>query len=318
MKISRQEIQEKFNTIDLLICSSGFEDRSTSLPLSLDKSKIKEAVLFHIDENYIKSYENYLKVQEHLDFIRKIEYPKNNPLETYDIFCSEIKSFLKSSYVGNKLNVLVDVTTFTREVLLILIKVLSLSEISKNIYVNLVYTPAESYPCEWLTKGVRQIRSIFGYSGMNYPSKKHLLVILNGFETERTEEVINSFEANKILLGKPSKPHSINDKLNEISEEKFQYIKQKYYSSLINEFEFSCLEINETVEKIEDIIDQYSSEYNIVIAPLNNKVSTIGCAIVAIKNEDVQICYASANQYNINAYSKGSEYFLIYTLSDYI
>ena len=57
---------------------------------------------------------------------------------------------------------------------------------------------------------------------------------------------------------------------------------------------------------------------NIAISPLNNKISTIGVAISGLKNEEIQICYASANQYNINAFSKSSDYFLTYNLSELI
>lgn len=318
MRTNKNDINNQFQNIDLLICSSGFEDRSVALSTSLNVSNIKDAIIFHIDENYSKSLENYQKIKNHISFLNKIEFPKNNSIETFDIIYNSIYQFIEDNFVNDKLNVIVDVTTFTREVLLILIKILSFEHISNKLNISLVYTPAESYPCEWLTKGVREIRSIFGYSGMNYPSKKLLLVVLNGFETERTEEILNTFEANKILLGKPSKIESINGKLNDISNQKFEYIKGKYSSSLLAEFEFSCLEINKTIDELEKIIQNYSSEYNIIISPLNNKVSTLACAIVAIKNEDIQICYASANQYNINAYSKESDYFLNFKLNDFI
>lgn len=318
MRTNKNDINNQFQNIDLLICSSGFEDRSVALSTSLNENNIKDAIIFHIDENYSKSLENYRKIKDHIKILKKIELPKNNSIETFDIIYNSIYQLIDQNFTSDKLNIVVDVTTFTREVLLILIKILSFEHFYCKLNINLIYTPAESYPCEWLTKGVREIRSIFGYSGMNYPSKRLLLVVLNGFETERTEEILNTFEANKILLGKPSKAESINVELNNISNKKFDFIKSKYSSSLLAEFEFSCLEINKTINELEKIIQKYSSEYNIVISPLNNKVSTLACAIVAIKNEDIQICYASANQYNIYAYSKESDYFLNFKLNDFI
>lgn len=318
MKINKNDINSHFEYIDLLICSSGFEDRSIALSTNLNSRIIKEAIIFHIDENYTKSIENYQKIKKHIEVLKKIEFPKNNAIETFDIIYNSILLFVEDNFLSDKLNVVVDVTTFTREVLLILLKILSFDYVKSKLDISLIYTPAESYPCEWLTKGVREIRSIFGYSGMNYPSKKLLLIVLNGFETERTEEIINSFEANKILLGKPSKSESINGSLNNVSNEKYEVIRNKYTPKLLGEFEFSCLEVNKTIGELEKLIKKNSAEYNIIISPLNNKVSTLACAVVAIKNEDIQICYASANQYNINAYSKESDYFLIFKLNDFI
>lgn len=68
-----------------------------------------------------------------------------------------------------------------------------------------------------MTKSIRKIRSVIGYSGLHSPSKKVLLVILNGFEEERTEHIIDCFEPEKILFGRPHKEGSINSVLNEIS-----------------------------------------------------------------------------------------------------
>ena len=69
---------------------------------------------------------------------------------------------------------------------------------------------------------------------------------------------------------------------------------------------------------IEELINKYGEEYNIVLSPLNNKVSTIAVAFVALKNENIQVCYASANQYNINEYSTPCDYFLIFEMSQFL
>lgn len=202
--------------------------------------------------------------------------------------------------------------------LLILFKALNHTCYLNKAQVNLVYTPAESYPCDWLTKGVRYIRSIFGFSGMMLPSRKLMLVVLNGFENERTEEIIKSFEPNAILLGKPSYSESINKELCETGHVKFEEIKSKHSSKIIEEFEFSCVEIEKTIETIENLIKKYGDHYNIVLSPLNNKVSTIAVAFVALNNENVQVCYASANQYNINEYSVPCDYFLFFGMNRYL
>lgn len=318
MKVNASELKSTIDNIDLFICSSGFEVRSKSFALALDVNTVKDALIFHIDENYIISYENLKEIENKIPQIKTVQHPKNNPIETYDIILSEFNQFYNSVAKDNKINIVIDVTTFTREVLLILFKAINQKTYIDISNIYLVYTPAENYPCEWLTRGVRYIRSIFGYSGMILPSKKLMLVILNGFENERTEEIINSFEPNAILLGRPSNEASINESLGIRGNEKFEHIRQKHISNIAEDFEFSCVEVDSTINTIEELVKKYEGDYNIVLSPLNNKVSTIAAAFVALKNENIQVCYASANQYNINEYSTPCDYFLIFEMNKFL
>lgn len=318
MEIDKIKIAQELGEIDLFICSSGFETRSTNLALSLDDKKVKNPILFHLDETYNLSSKNSAVIKEKFKILDVVVYPKNNPLGTFDIFYFTLKD-IKDKISKSKISVIIDVSTFTREVLLILIKVISL-EIFSAFETKIVYTPNESYSNDdggtlWLTKGVREIRSILGFSGLHSPSKKLLLIILNGFEEERTEQIIESFEPNKLIIGKPSKKGSINPELNLIACTKFEEVKLKYNNISFDEFEFSCADIKITEDILNQLIDK-NEEYNIVISPLNNKISTISVALVGLKREEIQICYASANQYNIDANGKASDYFLVFNLNE--
>lgn len=317
MEIDKIKIVQELGEIDLFICSSGFEIRSTNLALSLDNEKVKIPILFHLDETYNLSLKNLLLIKEKFETLDVVVYPKNNPLGTFDIFYFTLKD-IKDKISKPKINVVIDVSTFTREVLLILIKVISL-EIFSVFDTKIVYTPNESYCNDgntlWLTKGVREIRSILGFSGLHSPSKKLLLIILNGFEEERTEQIIQSFEPNKLIIGKPSEIGSVNPELNLIACTKFEELKIKNNNIIFQEFEFSCTDIKVTEDVLNRIIEK-NDEFNIVISPLNNKISTISVALVGLKREDVQICYASANQYNIDANAKSSDYFLVFNLNE--
>ncbi|MDV3561502.1 hypothetical protein CMU25_18830 [Elizabethkingia anophelis] len=317
MRVDSKNIVEHLGEIDLFICSSGFESRSTKLAMSLDENKIKTSIVFHLDETYKVSSENLRRIKDNLKNILYVQYPKNNSLETFDLFYKEIKEFTINYNGNSKPRIVIDVSTFTREVLLIFIKVLSLNLFS-NFDLKVIYTPNESYSDSgtesWMTKGIREIRSILGYSGLLSPSKKSLLIVLNGFEEERTEHIIQSFEPYKILVGKPSKSGSINNSLNSLSCKKFDYIKNRYQNLIEEEFEFSCVSIHDTYNVIKDIARKYEM-YNIIISPLNNKISTLGVALAALENENIQICYASANQYNIDSNPLVSDYFLLYDIN---
>jgi hypothetical protein len=46
---------------------------------------------------------------------------------------------------------------------------------------------------------------------------------------------------------------------------------------------------------------------NIIIAPMNTKISTLGCALAASANSAIQLCYGSAVTYNYQNYSTASK-----------
>lgn len=308
MRIALADLKNKIKNIDLFICSAGFESRSTIVAKYIELNDIKYKTVFHISNTYQISNDNLEKIKSFGSF-NIIEYPKNEPIQTYDI----IKDYLNSINEDINFNVLIDVTTFTREVLLILLKAFDEQKIKEKFTINFIYTPAGAYEIsdnideQWLTKGVREIRSIFGYSGLHTPSKKLMLIVLSGIEDERVETIIENFEPTALLLGKPDKNstnHPLLDKKSDVTNERF---KNKY-PSYLGDFEFSCSNIGDTKEAITSICKKYEDEYNITIAPLNNKLSTLGVALACLEKENIQICYASANQYNISTYSKPSEF----------
>lgn len=319
MRIEEKDIIGSLGTIDLFICSSGFEERSTKLALSLDSDMIANSMIFHLDDTYNVSFLNLNKIQQKIQNLKIVEYPKNNSLKTFDLFYAVFKEF--NEEIGNKkIKVVIDISTFTREILLILMKVITIERFS-NFEKIIVYTPNESYSNDetnfWMTKGIREIRSIIGYSGLHSPSKKLLLLILNGFEEERTENIIECFEPAKLVIGKPDIAGSINLNLNAIACSKFEEVKLKHQNLIVQEFDFSCTDIQITILALNKIIEE-NEDYNIVISPLNNKISTIATAIVGLKNDDIQICYASANQYNIDSKAIASNYFLMYNLNVFL
>lgn len=319
MKIDKNSIIQELGKIDLFICASGFESRSTSFALLLDAARIKDAIIFHQQENYSTSERNRDVIKEHLPNLHIIEFPKNKPFDAFEIFIQNIDNYIQQTSAEEKQEIVVDITAFTRETLLILLRALTMPFIVERAKIKLIYMPAQSYQEEWMTKGVREIRPILGFSGLLSPSKPSLLVMLTGFEEERMRTVIDIFEPSHILLGKPCRESSINEALFAISERKYSELKSEYEHLLIDEgFTFSCQDIQKTKDVILDIYNRYSSNCNIIIAPLNNKISTLGVAFAALKEEGIQICYPSANQYNIENYSTPSDFFCVYNIKEYL
>jgi hypothetical protein len=312
--INNDELFSFFNgEIDLLICSSSFDDRCLNISKSIESISKNKVGICHFENNYNKSIEN-LEALNSLNskskILKTIEIKKNNPIYNFDLFREEFCDPVQSN--GGK--VVVDITTFTRENLLILLRFFSLYY-NDSMQIYLCYTPSKNYP-KWLSRGVREIRSILGYSGEFSALKDHMLIVLSGFEYERVQTLIEIYEPTKLLLGKANPDNSILNELAEINESNFNKLLSMNPHAEI--FEFSCKDIQTTKSKLVELSNRYESEFNIVVAPMNNKLSTLAVAFAAIDNQNIQVCYASTNQYNIEEEHEKMPYVFIVELKDHI
>lgn len=316
-KVEKRSLSaEVGKNIDLLLFSTSFEDRCLSLIECVELDSVKTAIVFNYKNNYDKSELNLNKIKGLLD--GKINWQQktilpNSPIENCDTFISVLDELPADA------NVLVDVSTFTRENILILIRLFKSKYSELNV--NYCYTPSSRYSISeddslemikqnlWLSKGVDDIRSILGYPGVFSPVKKVLLIILVGFEYERAQILIDNYEPNLLVIGKASKDESITDRLSEINEINFNNLQNA--NADVDTFEFSCKDIVKTKNALTTVYDKYKDEYNIVISPMNNKLSTIAVASFALTHPDIQICYATTNQYNIDGYSQSCDYFYL-------
>jgi hypothetical protein len=203
--------------------------------------------------------------------------------------------------------ILLDITTFTHESLLILLKLLILY--CPDTEITCIYANAKEYGMgddlsqKWLSKGIHEIRSVLGYPGNLIPSQKTHLVVIVGYEYERGVSMINTLEPNILSLGYGKSENATVEKDKEANSHYSKLVAQMMPSyPSINRFEISCNDPYKTYESLKSKIGNIKNE-NILIAPMNNKISTIGVGLFGLKYEDVQICYAPALTYNLLNYS---------------
>ena len=203
------------------------------------------------------------------------------------------------------LSYLVDITTFTHEALLILVRLLQSRVRQKPV--TLLYAPADEYSIglpsaeKWLSKGITDIRSVLGYPGSSRPSWKSHLIVLVGYEGDRAERLLDEFQPHVISLGFGEAGSATAIQHEQANRDVFAKLANKV--SRYSEFEFSCTDIA-AVERAVSAQSLLFPDCNVVIAPMNSKLSTVGVAGAAFRNEDIQLCYASASQYNTEGYSR--------------
>lgn len=234
-------------------------------------------------------------------------------IDVADSFIEKIK--LTSEEYKNH-EYLIDISAFSHELLAVILGILnSLKLIHKT---SLIYTCAEEYG-EWLSRGIVDIRSILGFPGTMLPSQKLHLIVMSGFEIERATEVIKWYEPVAISIGRGEKNQSISSShfnSNKASHDKIYCFAQEFNSIDIHydEFEFSCIDPFKTKTQILEYT-QKLKDCNIVICPLNNKISTVGAVLAAIENDNIQLCYSQPAEYNIENYVEPSKYVRFIKLS---
>ncbi len=292
--------------IDLLILCASFEDRCLSVANELSSYNVGRAVVFFLEEFDSHSLPKRQSISSFLKCpTEEVSLPHSNPRQTADrIFDTLAIEF--STYR----NVLIDITTFTHESLLVLLYALTRIHNSSQS-INLVYTGAKTYTgkdgvVKNLSYDPVDLRSVMGYLGQFEPTVPLHLIVMLGFEYERAQQIIDAFEPDQISIGYGGSTESVSTRLYDLNVQFKDKLISIYSESAIQEFEHSLVDPIVTMKDLESIVGTYPN-YNTVIAPLNTKISTIGAGLLAIQRPEIQVCYMQMRGYNTDSYSSASE-----------
>jgi hypothetical protein len=235
---------------------------------------------------------------------------KRDPLMLADAFIS-----MSSLVENDNLEWVADISTMTHEMVLMLV-----AATDELIYtwqkITFIYNLAEKYSADekdadkWISRGIQGLRSVVGYSGQWSPGEPAVLIALPGFDLERVSRIIEDIEPEKIMVGAatPSRP-----------EHAWMYTRNKAIAGKLLEtrhgsiFDYPALIPTGAIDAILEATSDVSC--NVLIAPLNSKISTMAVGVLARLNPAWQVCYAPALIYNLS-YSTPSSIFLTCTYSE--
>jgi len=291
IKKLEDELPEK---IDYLLVCASFEDRCLSFATPITGVKFEKVGIFYFEKFEEFSRNNIKILTDHFQ-VDPIPLDYSNPLTTAD----SLIGLFNENPEADKKSVLIDISTFTRESLLITLKFLSfISDKISDIYI--FYRTANV--SNNLSDAVVSIRSVIGYMGdINIEDPLHL-IILSGFEHERAKEIIDTLEPDHISIGYASKDGSVSEDLYNSNIEFTNTLMAYYSDTKIDTFEHSLLDPESSKREILKAANAKEG-FSTVVAPLNNKISTIGAGLAAISNPRIQLCYAEMGNYNVNSYS---------------
>lgn len=206
-----------------------------------------------------------------------------------------------------------DITTMTHEMLLIIVA--AADEIVTSWKdLRLVYNVASKYsgddkPADkWISRGIHQVRSVIGYPGAWSPGEQTTLVALPGFDSERMRRMVEEIEPDQLVVGIacPAGQH------HAWSEMKNRGIaKELLATRLGTTFDYPALDPCGAVDAVISVLRDVRG--NVLIAPLNSKISTAAIGVLARGRPEWQICYAPAFIYNLS-YATPSDCFLTCSL----
>jgi hypothetical protein len=297
--------------IDIFVCSASYERRCLSAPTAIDALKVNSTLVLSnkdVSGDGVKNRD--ILIQHFGNKSKSIIISKRQAIKTGDRLLDQFDQFSTSQ----PLNCVVDITCLTHEALLILYAILKF-RLPPGSKTTFLYTPAKEYDPgtdsskKWLSKGIRNLRSVLGYPGELMPSRKTHLIVLVGFEVDRTLKLIEAMEPTSLTLGMGRQP--TNESHTSTNQEKHGRLKTLFPHASM--FEFSTSNPFDARDDILKVVDKHSDQ-NIVLAPMNTKISTLGAALAVGQREHVQICYAPARIYNVENYSAAEDHCYLFTL----
>lgn len=318
-KINLSDIKNSLSgSCSLFICSSSFEERCLSVPNNIDRHAVSKTLIFSNDDlrEHIELNKSKL-IALFGDKGKPIELSTVDPLISADNISESLKTAFEEGYCND---VLIDVSTFTHESLMMLLKLFQIITPESNIigiYANAAeYCSGDDVRHKWLSRGFGDVRTVLGYAGNIDPSLKTHLIIIVGYEHERAAGIIETLEPHSISLGYGRSEDATTDK-NKDANEHYMHLVEQVASSYadVELFEVKCNNPQETKYIIEEQIRK-ADRMNVLIAPMNNKLTTIGATWAALKYDTVQMCYIQALRYNYLNYSTPGNQCYIFDLSN--
>lgn len=305
-------LRDRVRQADVFMCCASFESRSQSAPAQLEGMNFARALVC-ANQNFPKVFRQDARqlMSRFGAAAELVPLSTDDPLRTADSLRDAVDSALKM----NLKRFLVDITTFTHESLLILLRIFQLREIESPEF---VYTTAKEYSIgdpdekKWLSKGIGDVRSVLGYPGNALPSRRVHLIIMAGFEADRAERLLQEYEPTELSLGVGDPDYSISPDHYRANKVFHGRLAEKY--ARVREFTFSCTDPEQTRDVLREQRLAFP-EHNTIIAPLNTKISTVGAGMLALRDKSIQLCYATAHRYNQARYSTPGDDCYYFSLS---
>ena len=197
---------------DVLLFCASYEPRTTAIANLLVPTYRCKVGLLYVNEEFLDgpaapaTKANLAQLQTMLQKRCDIVYVQTGSWLVAEKQLESLRHLVRQavSHVGASASaVSVDTTTFTRESLLVACALLRQQFPAGRF--RMLYSSPKKHG-KWLSHGFRCVRNVIGFAGIQLPARSTVLIVLSGFEGDRTLRLIEEHEPYKILLGLGNPP----------------------------------------------------------------------------------------------------------------
>ena len=292
IEVERVTRLNEFGPDDLFICCASFEDRCVSSTLKMGVDfRTRFALIFVMEESLYRQQvdTNLFRLQSELgkrtgEGIFVVACQKQNPLDGI----AQLKDIWKKCKPRNpeETFITIDISGFTKiyllELLYYLVIELNLG-IPRLLHTTQTYSPTE------LTQGVEQITTIPNFFGSPSLQKQTVLILLLGFEPERSLAVWKQFNPSKTVALVTNPPRYDNLDYLKYAEKNNAYL----LSQPSVEVKYVPPDNPYAVKSVLDsIYSDTQGSFNMIIGPFGTKPQTIGVFLFCLEYPKAQVVYS--------------------------
>jgi len=279
---------------DLLITVASWEDRfRLGLDRVMKERKVTRSLIYYYEEYASltarnREYAKDICGDRATRVERKISFA--NPFQNWKQLASDVGEV-------DSANVLLDISTMPRDTILNLLFLLD----GRKNSIYYVYHKPERYSSDWLSRDPGRPRLLFKQSGVTKLGGKTVLLVITGFDAERTEQLITTFEPKQTILGLQTGDQFENNRLN---LGKYRGVPS-FGSHAVKLFDLDAYSNDHGFEAILREVEPFiNSDYNVILSSLGPKPSAIALYRGRRLFPEMALAYAPSNDFNPD-YSNG-------------
>jgi len=287
----------EYGADDLFICCASFEERSLSGASRLGTGfRVRYSVIFVIEEPfYTKEVDaNLSKLQGQLSHhtaegVYIIRCQRDNPAEAISQL-KNIWSKIKPKDSDDPY-VTLDISGFTK---IYLLQLLYFIVAEQNLGIPRIIHTTQSYMPTKLTRGVEQITTVANFFGTVSFEKQTLLVLLLGFEPERSLSVWKHFNPARTIALISNPPRDGQTDYLEYAQKNNAFLLAQPNVELRDVPPDDPYGVRNILEGIYHEVRDVS---NVVVGPFGTKPQTIGVFLFCLEHPKVQVVYSYPSSY---------------------
>lgn len=188
--------------------------------------------------------------------------------------------------------IVLDISTMSRNLIWALLFFIK----EKVPSLDIIYHQPHKYANEWLCRDAELPRLLFKHSGIVSIEKQTLLVIVTGFDVERTKQLVYFYNPGKVIL-LIQKPNRLDDNKRNTSE--LHADECRKIGLKVDVEPIDCYDDDWGYNVIEKVVKDNLSSYNIIISSLGPKLSAVSVYKTYLKHPEIALTYIPCKEYNV-------------------